>query len=107
MNTSQLKRYIRKMRITNQSIVLIKKISEDGTNESNLAREFAEAVKASGLHDIFIVVLEDFDSIATYDIREMNKMGWFRREQILSLFKKMTSDRKPEERTEDDKSGVV
>lgn len=107
MNISQLKRLVRKLRISNQSIVLIKKFSEDGVNETNLARELVKAIEQSHLSDVFVIVLEDFDNIATYDVTMMNKMGWFRKEQLLALFKKISSGKHSEERTEDGKSGSV
>jgi len=110
MNMSQLKRLVRKLRITSNSVVLVRKISEDGQNEKNLARELAEAIKQSNLHDVFVIIMEDFDNLATYDVNAMNKIGWFRKEQVLALFKKMATNSAPvkqEERTEDDQSGSV
>lgn len=86
MNTKSLKNYIRKLRITDRSIVAV--LIDNGKEEDGerLVEALATAVKCSNLKDVSIIKVTNPDDIKTLDFHYMNKLGWFHRDQIESLF---------------------
>lgn len=91
MNTKQMKNYIRKLRVQNDSVIAIKSDGEDDAAAMQLVETLKEAIKGTNLQGIVVMLVDDFDRVATLDVRTMNKLGWFRREQIESLFHKITT----------------
>lgn len=88
MNTADIKKIIRKYRISNGNILVIK---GDPANESAriLVDQFEAALKASRINDVFVVLVDDLDKITVMDTPIMNKHGWYRKEQILSLIRRV------------------
>jgi hypothetical protein len=104
MNTKQMKKFMAKLRVTNDSVIMILSKGEDDLDAKQLAASLGEAVKQMDLKNIVVLLIDDFDRITTIDLRTMNKFGWFRREQIELLFHKISRDKiqVPESEKEDD-----
>lgn len=86
MNAKQAKAFVRKMRISANTILLVKKDSEIATRMTidNIGRAI-ETAKISG---VIILVVDDVDrDIAALDKDVLNKHGWFRREDFAALMR--------------------
>jgi hypothetical protein len=88
MQSKQLFSLVRRLRVRNGSIVLVK-VTEDDLESERLVPALTRALKQSGLQDVFVIGVETFDDIETMDVRAMNKLGWFRREQVETLYKRI------------------
>lgn len=87
--TKQLKNYIRKLRVTHNSVIMILAKDENDQDAKDLATSLADAIEETDLQHVVVMLIDSFDRIASMDINAMNKLGWFRREQIVDLFKKI------------------
>jgi hypothetical protein len=105
-DVKQLKQFIRKMRVENQSIILVKDDGSNPDNATGLAGALSDAIIQSKIKDVFVIVVKDFDLINVANLRDMNKAGWFRREQIENLFHKI-SVKKPEEENKESEAESV
>lgn len=91
MNRKEIRQVITKFRISNGNIIVIRGDPTDAATTA-YADEFVYQLQQSKLKDVFVVVLDDPSKIAVYDIATMNKHGWFRKEQITSLIRKVTKE---------------
>lgn len=85
-----MKNYIRKLRVYNNSVIMIKSNGEDDEEAKQLVETLRDAIKGTSLQGIVVMLIDDFDRVASIDVVAMNKLGWFRREQIENLFHKIT-----------------
>lgn len=74
MSLRTLNKYVKKMRLTDGCIVMIRK-------DSDLAKEVDDLSRILGqtkLRDIVIVIVDDFDEISIRDSKQMNDLGWYK-----------------------------
>lgn len=84
MNPKQAKNFVKKMRISSNTILLVKEGSEvaDKLVIDNLSR----AVHEMKIDNVLVLVVKNLDGdIVTLDKSVLNKHGWFRLEDINSL----------------------
>jgi len=97
MNRKQIQSTIRKLRISSNCVVLIRGDAEHPEVSTSLADRFVEGMDAVGAKDSFVIVVDDLDNIRMLNKAEMNRAGWFRREQLAELFVKMAREAGKEE----------
>jgi hypothetical protein len=100
MNTAQIKKIVHKLRISDNNVVVVKKQADDKSSDNSLATELAEVIKQSNLRNVIVISVDSVDDVAILDTHMMNKVGWFRKEQLISLLGKMTAIAKPVEQVD-------
>lgn len=91
MNTKDIKKIIRKFRIWNNTLIAVQ---GDPSDESTVSfvNELVRTLNESRLQGVVVIIVKDVNDINVFDEPTMNKLGWFRRDQISSLLAKITMD---------------
>lgn len=86
ISTKTLKSYIHKLRVDGNCILLIKANTPLASDE-NIEKIMAAARTMNLGNPVMVAIVDDFDEIQTLNKMEMQRYGWFRREDIAKLFK--------------------
>lgn len=86
ISTKTLKSYIHKLRVDENCIILIKANTPLASDE-NIQKLVAAGRTMNIKGAVMVAVVDDFDEIQTLNKMEMQKYGWYRREDIAKLFK--------------------
>lgn len=76
-------RAIKKLRISDNTVVVVKLDSEIGDPKTMEA--FADALGRTKLKNVILVSVENIDNVFTLSETEMARYGWFRKETLTKL----------------------
>lgn len=82
----QIRRTVKKLRLDNKSLLLIKA----GSALANMRSldMLVEQLRASGKEKVLIAIVDDFDDISVIDKKTMNESGWFHVDTVAGYRKK-------------------
>jgi hypothetical protein len=83
MNVKELKQFIKKFRIDNDTVILVKQgsaLADKMTLES-----FEQVVKQMGLKNVLVIVVDDLDDAQVFNKLDMNRLGWYRLHDVRRL----------------------
>lgn len=76
----QLSRLLKKYHIEEGDIIALRHQTANANMET--IESLTKALDRIGLHNVLVVVVDDFDDMRALNETEMNKRGWFRLEKI-------------------------
>lgn len=84
-----MKRMIQKFSITSNTVVLAKR----GTAMADpiTLRTFEDVVKQMGLHNVLVIVVDEFDDARVLNNLDMNRLGWYRLPDVRRLTNRIPS----------------
>jgi len=82
---STLKSFVKKLRIPDNSIVLVKQGSPIDNHDD--LKLLAETIHRAGVDGVVVISVADFNDLKVLDSIDMQKYGWYRKEDIGKLFK--------------------
>lgn len=87
MNAKEMRQFIRKFRISSDTIILVKQGC--ALADKMTMNAFENVVKEMGLKNVLIIVVENFDDVTVLNQLDMNRLGWYR----LSAVRRLVSPR--------------
>lgn len=97
-----LKTLVRKMRLENRSVLLIK--AGSALDDPDVLNQLSHVIAGTNLKDIVIVTTGDFEDVKSLPEEMMNKVGWYRVESLRS--KVLRAAKKEDVPTEQQESGA-
>lgn len=79
----QINKIIKKIDVTRNSVILIKKDSE--LAEDEVFSLFREALRSAGLEGVVVLTVDSLDELDELDLRDMRKAGWVRLRDLSGL----------------------
>ena len=83
MNVKEQKQFIKKFRIASDSILLVKQGC--ALADKMTLNTFGETVKDMGLKNVLVIVVEDLDDVSIFNRVDMNRLGWYRLNDVNRL----------------------
>lgn len=92
MNPKQAKAFVRKMRLSPNTILLVKK----GTEIANhlVIENLGKAIEEAKISGVIILVVDDVNGdIAALDKSVLNKNGWYRSDDFAAVMRSIRNDK--------------
>ena len=82
----QINKFATKMHLRDGYVLVLK----HGTSvaKTDFIDRLTNAITTAGHLNVIIVVVDSFDDLTVLDQETMNKMGWFRKEQLMKVLPK-------------------
>ncbi|OHB71826.1 MAG: hypothetical protein A2W23_06015 [Planctomycetes bacterium RBG_16_43_13] len=82
----QINKFVGKLHLRDGDVLALKY----GTNiaQKDFIDKLTNAIVTAGHLNVIIIVVDSFDDLNVLDQETMNKMGWFRKEQLLKVLPK-------------------
>jgi hypothetical protein len=83
MNVKEMKQFIRKFRISSDTVILVRQgcaLADKMTLNS-----FEQVVKEMGLKNVLVIVVEALDDVTVLQHLDMNRLGWYRMTDVQRL----------------------
>lgn len=81
MNTREAAKFVRKFRIDDNCILVVK----DGSIISEQRERVGKAIEKAGIKNVILLVVDDMDDVKVFNKLEMNRLGWFRLDEVRRL----------------------
>lgn len=81
MNTREAAKFVRKYRIDDNCILVVK----DKSIISEQREAIGKAIEKAGIKNVILLVVDDMDDVKTLNKLDMNRAGWFRIDDIRRL----------------------
>jgi hypothetical protein len=94
MNVKEMKQFIRKFRISSDTVILVRQgcaLADKMTLNS-----FEQVVKEMGLKNVLVIVVEALDDATVFDRLDMNRLGWYRLNDVKRLISPKREEKKVE-----------
>lgn len=82
LSSRQMARLLRKLPIHDGDVVLVK---HSKFNEKDVMEGLRRAVETLDIGGIYVIMVDDFEDIKTFNRQEMNSHGWYHISQINRL----------------------